>query len=63
MRPDEAQLVPVVHRRDPQRPRRDRRESGGAARGRSLWTHRGERSDDAITPPQPTNRGALADGS
>ena len=33
-------------------PRRDHRESGGAARGRSLWTHRGERLPDATTPPQ-----------
>src|SRR5215469_13607050 len=32
----------------PARPRRDRHESGGAARGRSLWTHRGERLGDAI---------------
>ena len=43
---EEAQLVPVVHRRDP-RPRRDPRESGGAARGRFLWTHRGERLREA----------------
>src|SRR5262249_61429464 len=34
----------------PARPRRDRHESGGAARGRSLWTHRGERLGDATTP-------------
>jgi hypothetical protein len=36
----------------PARLRRDRHESGGAARGRSLWTHRGERLGGAITPRQ-----------
>ena len=39
------------------RPRCDRRESGGAARGRSLWTHRGERLGAAITAPRQTDRG------
>ena len=34
----------------PARRRRDRREFDGAARGRCLWTHRGERPDDATTP-------------
>src|SRR6516164_2339266 len=34
----------------PARSRRDRHESGGTARGRSLWTHRGERLGEAITP-------------
>jgi len=32
--------------------RSDREGSGGAARGKSLWTHRGERLGEAITPRQ-----------
>ena len=32
----------------PARRRRDRRESDGAARGRCLWTHRGERPGDVV---------------
>ena len=47
-----AQLVPVVHRRDPRARAATPAESGGAARGRSLWTHRDERLSDAPPPPQ-----------
>src|SRR5262249_11829393 len=43
----------------PARSRCDRHESGGAARGRSLWTHRGERLGEAITPQQ-ADRGVYA---
>lgn len=39
------------------RPHRDRRESGGAARGRDLWAHRGERLLDATPAPQPADQG------
>src|SRR5271167_2983734 len=41
----------------PARPHRDLRESGGAARGRSLWTHRGERPGEAWAAPQQAARG------
>ena len=41
----------------PARPHRDPRKSGGAARGRGLWTHRGERLPDATPAPQPTDQG------
>ena len=47
-----AQLVPVVHRRDPRARAATPASLGGAARGRSLWTHRGERLSDAPPPPQ-----------
>ena len=50
LRPGEAQLVPVVHRGDPRAGAATVAESDGAARGRCLWTHRGERPDDATTP-------------
>ena len=43
---------PVSPQEGPARLRRDRHESGGAARGRSLWTHRGERLGKASTPRQ-----------
>ena len=49
---EEAQLVPVAHRRDPRAGAATPASSGGAARGRSLWTHRGERLPEATRVPQ-----------
>ena len=48
MRPGEAQLVPVVHRGDPRAGAATVASSDGAARGRCLWTHRGERPGDVV---------------
>ncbi len=52
-RREEAQLVPVVHGRDPRARTATAASSSGAARGRALWTHRGERLQDATAAPQP----------
>ena len=50
-------VVPVVHRRGPAV--RVARIDAQAERtaGRCLWTHRGERPENAITLRQPTDRG------
>jgi hypothetical protein len=62
MRPSAAR--PGSPQEGPARPRRDPRESGGAARGRRLWTHRGERLPDATTAPHQADRGeGRPDGS